>query len=105
MPKEQSKEPTKDDNLIQIELIYALPHKQELISFSLQADTKIEQAIEQSGILESYPEINLQKNKVGIFSKVCQLTDGLHDGDRIEIYRSLIIDPKQARKNRALKKQ
>ncbi|MDQ7049399.1 MAG: RnfH family protein [Enterobacterales bacterium] len=89
--------------LIQIELIYALAHKQKLINLNIAADASVEQAIEQSEILKDYPEIDLQINKVGIFSRVCQLSDGLHDGDRIEIYRPLIIDPKEARKKRALK--
>jgi len=91
--------------LIQIELIYALPQNQTLINLSIQSDATVEQAIEQSGILKDYPEIDLQTNKVGIFSKVCQLSDGLHPGDRIEIYRALIIDPKEARKKRALNKK
>jgi putative ubiquitin-RnfH superfamily antitoxin RatB of RatAB toxin-antitoxin module len=51
--------------------------------------------------LERCPEIDLQANKVGIFGKVARLDAGLHDGDRIEIYRPLIADPKQARKKRA----
>jgi len=90
---------------IQIEIIYALAHQQRLIRLNVAPNTSVEQAIEQSGILKDYPEINLQSNKVGIFSRVCQLSDGLHQGDRIEIYRPLIIDPKEARKKRAIKKK
>lgn len=86
-----------------IELIYALPNEQNIICIKVQDDCNVEQAINQSGILQRYPEIDLNKVKVGIFSKVCKLTDDLYEGDRIEIYRPLIIDPKDARKNRALK--
>ncbi len=89
---------------IQIELIYALPNQQQLIQLEVVPDCSVKQAILQSGILEQYPEIDLENNKVGIFSQVCQLSDTLRDGDRIEIYRPLIIDPKEARKRRAEKK-
>ncbi|MGX5202747.1 RnfH family protein [Aliikangiella sp. IMCC44632] len=82
---------------IPIELIYALPNEQDLLTIEVPADSTVEQAIGLSGILQRYPEIDLQKNKVGIFSKVCKLTDPLQAGDRIEIYRPLIADPKEAR--------
>ncbi|MGX5174847.1 RnfH family protein [Aliikangiella sp. IMCC44653] len=82
---------------IPIELIYALPNEQDLLTIEVPADSTVEQAIGLSGILQRYPEIDLQKNKVGIFSKACKLTDPLQAGDRIEIYRPLIADPKEAR--------
>ncbi len=88
-----------------IELIYPLPDEQKIITIEVSPQTTIEQAIEQSDILQQYPTIDLAINKVGIFSKVCQLTDTLRDGDRIEIYRALIADPKEARKARALKQK
>jgi putative ubiquitin-RnfH superfamily antitoxin RatB of RatAB toxin-antitoxin module len=88
-----------------IELIYALPHEQDILTIEVAKETNVEQAIRQSDILQRYPEIDLAINKIGIFSKVCKLTDLLHDGDRIEIYRPLIIDPKEARKARALKQK
>ena len=56
---------------------------------------------ELSGILKEFPEINLQQQRVGIFSEFVELDAMLHDGDRIEIYRPLFIDPKQRRKLRA----
>jgi len=90
---------------ITIELIYPLPHEQKLFEIHLEPKTIVSDAINLSGILELYPEIDLADNKVGIFGKACKLTDSLHDGDRIEIYRSLIADPKEARKKRALKKK
>ncbi len=88
---------------ITIEVIYALPNKQEIISVTVDILCTVEQAISQSKILETYPELDLDSMPVGIFSQRCKLTDSLHDFDRIEIYRPLIIDPKQARKNRANK--
>lgn len=89
---------------IKIEIIYALPEEQELLDLQVENETCIEEAIKQSGILQKYPEIDLTVNKVGIFSQITNLDMPLRDGDRIEIYRPLIIDPKEARKNRALKK-
>jgi hypothetical protein len=54
----------------------------------------IQDAIARSGILKQFPEIDLEKNKVGIFSKLSKLDAALNDGDRIEIYRPIICDPK-----------
>lgn len=88
---------------ITVEVCYALPEKQTLLSLEVEASATIEQVIRQSGIIELYPEIDLTHNKVGIFSKLAKLTDILHDGDRIEIYRPLIADPKEVRKQRAEK--
>lgn len=87
--------------MLQIEVIYALPEEQRLYQLEVDSSTTVEQAIELSGILKDYPMIDLQNSKVGIFSKVCKLSDPLHDLDRIEIYRPLLADPKEARKKRA----
>ena len=89
--------------LINVEVCYALPEKQTLLQLSVAADTTIQVVIERSGILEKHPEIVLKKDKVGVFSKLAKLSDTLHDGDRVEIYRPLLIDPKEVRKQRALK--
>lgn len=90
------------DNIV-IELTYALPEKQTLLSFSVSPDTEILKAIEQSGILQLHPEIDLNVNKVGIWYKTVKLDTPLKEGDRIEIYRPLIADPKEVRKRRAQK--
>lgn len=90
-------------NKIRVEVCYALPDKQTLLSLDVEATDDIESIIQQSGIMELYPEIDLSQNKVGVFSKLAKLTDTLHDGDRIEIYRPLIADPKEVRKQRAQK--
>jgi len=89
--------------MLNVEVCYALPDKQTLLSLNVEASATIEDIIHQSGILELHPEIDLSSNKVGVFSKLSKLSDTLHEGDRIEIYRPLLIDPKEVRKQRALK--
>lgn len=88
--------------LITIEIAYAKPLEQVLLSLQVSPETNVKQAIMQSNILERFPEIDLDKeNKVGIFGKVVTLNQALRNGDRIEIYRPLIADPKEVRKQRA----
>ncbi|MFT5427039.1 MAG: putative ubiquitin-RnfH superfamily antitoxin RatB of RatAB toxin-antitoxin module [Gammaproteobacteria bacterium] len=89
--------------LIAIEVAYATPLQSWLIPLNVEAGTTIAQAITSSGILEQCPEIDLQINKVGIFSIIAELDTLLRAGDRIEIYRPLILDPKEARRLRAQK--
>jgi hypothetical protein len=86
---------------ITVEVVYALPDQQTLLTVNAEDGCEVKQVILQSGILEQYPEIDLDKNKVGIFSKVTKLTQAVRDKDRIEIYRELIADPKEVRKKRA----
>ena len=86
---------------ISVEVGYALPHKQELVLVTLAAGSTVEQAIERSGILEKYPEIDLLKNKLGVFAKLVKPESTLRNRDRVEIYRPLIADPKEVRKQRA----
>ncbi len=88
---------------ILVEVAYALPDKQTILSVKVNSSATILQIVNDSGILELYPEINIESARVGIFSKLAKLTDTLHAGDRIEIYRPLIADPKEVRKQRALK--
>lgn len=86
---------------IRIEVVYALPEKQYLCRLTLPAGSCVEQAIERSGLLAQCSEIDLSKNKVGIFSRPVRLDQPLHDGDRVEIYRPLIADPRELRRLRA----
>ena len=86
-----------------IEVIYALPEEQQLFTLDVEQGTTVEQAIKLSGILEKYPELDLDINKVGIFGKVTKKDEVLRDKDRIEIYRPLIADPKESRRKRAEK--
>jgi len=88
-------------DVILIEVAFALPHRQSLLSVSVPVDATVRQAIESSGILRMYPEIDLAQHKVGIWSRTVRLEDTLNSGDRIEIYRPLIADPKDMRKRRA----
>ncbi len=86
---------------IQVEITYALPHEQVLLTRKLASGATAEHAIRESGLLDKYPEIDLSKNKVGIFGKLAKLDTVLRDKDRVEIYRPLIADPKEVRKKRA----
>lgn len=88
---------------IRVEVVYALPEKQYLLTVRLEQGSTVEQAIAASGILELRTDIDLAKNKVGIFSRPVKLADTVNDGDRVEIYRPLIADPKELRRQRAEK--
>lgn len=90
---------------INIELIYPLPNEQQLLTFMVDSECNVEQAINLSEILQKYPQIDLNVNKVGIFSKAVKLDQVLREGDRIEIYRPLIADPKEIRKKKALQQK
>lgn len=86
---------------IDVEVCYALPDRQALVKLRLPAGATVRQAIEASGLLEKFPEIDLAKNKLGIFAKLSKPDAPLRDRDRVEIYRPLIADPKEVRKQRA----
>ena len=90
-----------NNNQITVEVAYALPDEQVILSLNVPADCLVEDAIKHSGILEKYPHINLATDKVGIFGKMCKLNAILHHKDRIEIYRKLIADPKESRRQQA----
>ena len=87
--------------MIDIEIVYASPQQQMLRQLSVPAGTTAGQAVELSGISESFPGINLAHNKLGIFGKLVKAETVLRDHDRVEIYRSLIADPKEVRRRRA----
>jgi hypothetical protein len=84
-----------------VEVAYALPDKQSLVSLEVEKGTTLKEAIEASGILDSFEQIDLNKDRVGIFSKFATLDTVLREKDRVEIYRPLIADPKTVRKKRA----
>lgn len=86
---------------ITVEVLYAYPDNYFLQKVELNSPLNIEEVILKSGILEKYPEIDLHKNRVGIFSRPAKLSDIVEDGDRIEIYRPLLADPKEIRRKRA----
>ena len=84
-----------------VEVAYAYDNKQSLISLKVKEGTTLKEAIEVSGILETYKQIDLSKDRVGIFSTFAALDTVLREKDRVEIYRPLIADAKKARKERA----
>jgi putative ubiquitin-RnfH superfamily antitoxin RatB of RatAB toxin-antitoxin module len=86
---------------IQVEVTYARPERQDVIPVKLPVGTTLLQAVEKSGLLAKYPEIDLAKGKFGIYSKLAKPDTVLRDRDRVEIYRPLIADPKEVRKQRA----
>lgn len=83
---------------MKIGVAYASSSRQAWLSVELPEGATVKDAIEHSGILEQFPEIDLEQQKVGIFSKVCKLDAALADGDRVEIYRPIICDPKAVRR-------
>ena len=87
--------------MISVEVVYAIPQKQEIFSLNVPEGSTVRQAIEACGVLEKYPEINLAKNKLGVFAKLTKADTLLRNRDRVEIYRPLIADPKEVRKQRA----
>ena len=91
----------KNPRQIIVEVAYAVPASQMIFTVEVDEDATVEEAIITSGILKEFPEIDLQVNKVGVFSKLTKLGNSLQHKDRIEIYRKLIADPKAVRKQRA----
>lgn len=87
--------------MLSFEVVYALPEKQEIVTVQLAEGATLRQVIEASGLLQKYPEIDLGKNKLGIFAKLAKPDALLRDRDRVEIYRPLIADPKAVRQQRA----
>jgi putative ubiquitin-RnfH superfamily antitoxin RatB of RatAB toxin-antitoxin module len=86
---------------INVEVAYALPEKQIIRAVNVDAGTTIGAAIVLSGIMMDFPELELEEAKVGIFGKAAVMTTVLSDGERVEIYRPLIADPKEVRRKRA----
>lgn len=91
-----------NENIV-VEVAYANDKCQKIILVELEKNSTIEKAIDRSGILFLFPEIDLIKQKVGIFSQQKKLSDNVTAGDRIEIYRPLLIDPKELRRIKAKK--
>lgn len=86
---------------ITVEVVYALPQVQTLLSLRVPLGTTAAEAIRLSGVLVKHPEIDLPKAKLGIFGKHVKADTPLRERDRVEIYRPLIADPKEVRRKRA----
>ncbi|MDR2451447.1 MAG: RnfH family protein [Candidatus Accumulibacter sp.] len=86
---------------ITVEVVYALKDRQELVTLTLPAGVVAREAVERSGLMDRFPEIDLGRNKLGVFARLVKPDTMLRDHDRVEIYRPLIADPKEVRKQRA----
>ena len=86
---------------IRVEIAYARPDEQAIIPIEVPEGTTLEQVILRSRIQERFPEVQLQTAKVGVFGKLSKLSAAVRAGDRVEIYRPLLADPKEVRKKRA----
>ncbi|NKB38427.1 MAG: RnfH family protein [Gammaproteobacteria bacterium] len=84
-----------------VEVVYALKDQAYVQAVLVEPGTTLEEAIKQSDVLQKYPEIDLSLNRIGIYAELRNLQDIVDDGDRIEIYRPLQADPKDARRLRA----
>lgn len=95
------------DAPLHIEVAYALPHQQKIIALSVPAQTTLYQAVVLSNITAYFPQINVETATLGVFGKLSSSpkTHFVQAGDRVEIYRPLLVDPKAARKARAAKVQ
>jgi putative ubiquitin-RnfH superfamily antitoxin RatB of RatAB toxin-antitoxin module len=90
-----------EPEMIHVEVVYALPQEQRVFNLVVSSEMTVEEIIQQSGILTLYPEIDLSRNKVGVFSRNVKLDATVENRDRIEIYRPLLADPKDIRRKRA----
>lgn len=91
------------NTVINVEVAYALPERQQIVALQVEEGCTLLEAVRRSQITQMFPEIDLAEAKMGIFGKVVPKPGEtvLSEGDRVEIYRPLIIDPKQVRKQRA----
>lgn len=91
---------------IKVEVAYATPEEQKIITLDVLIGSSMYEVVLQSGIADMFPQINVDTDKMGVFGKAVKKPKEheMREGDRVEIYRPLIIDPKQARLNRAAKK-
>jgi len=89
------------DNTIEVEVAYARPERQLILKVEVPHGTTAIEAARLSGIEEEFPEIELGKNRLGLFGKLCKNDKPLARGDRVEIYRPLLADPRAARRELA----
>jgi putative ubiquitin-RnfH superfamily antitoxin RatB of RatAB toxin-antitoxin module len=87
------------DALLAIEVVYAWPEAQHVVSITVPVGTTVREAIALSGLEIRYPEI--AGGRVGIFGRIVAAATTVNEGDRIELYRPLLADPKHARRRRA----
>lgn len=85
-------------------MVYALPAGEDAVTLKLPSGATAADAVRASGMLERHPEIDLGRQKIGIYGRVVAAQAPLSDGDRVEVYRPLILGPKEARRRRVLRK-
>lgn len=90
-----------DTDQIRVRIVYALADRQSVVDLSVPAGTSVADAVGRSGLLKRFPAIAQQPLNCAIFGRAVLLNDGVHDGDRIEILRPLLIDPKENRRQAA----
>ncbi len=93
---------TRSTATLSVEVVYALPGAEDAVTLRLAPGATVRDAVQRSGVLERHPEIDLDVQKLGIFGQAAAVDRTLADGDRVEIYRALLTDPKEARRRRAL---
>ncbi|MCC5859259.1 MAG: RnfH family protein [Ectothiorhodospiraceae bacterium] len=90
-----------DKARVAVQVAYATPERQVVLDVEVPAGSTAEEVIRLSGVLERFPEIDLGCQAVGIFGREISLADTINAGDRVEIYRPLIADPREVRRQRA----
>jgi|SRR5689334_17549326 putative ubiquitin-RnfH superfamily antitoxin RatB of RatAB toxin-antitoxin module len=91
-------------NRLHVEVAYALPLEQVLLQLEVEEGTTVAQAVELSGLLVRFPELRPDGGNLGIFGKPVSPDAPVQEGDRVELYRPLVADPKAARRERAKKR-
>jgi putative ubiquitin-RnfH superfamily antitoxin RatB of RatAB toxin-antitoxin module len=89
---------------LRIEVVYALPAGEDAVTLKLPSGATATDAVRASGMLARHPGIDLGRQKIGIYGRVVKAGTLLSDGDRVEVYRALVLGPKEARRRRAVKK-
>ena len=92
------------ETTLRVEVVYAAAHEQALVELSVPPGTTVRDALALSGLATRYPELDTAAGRIGIYGQVVAEETVLRDGDRVEIYRPLIADPKEARRRRAAAK-
>lgn len=87
---------------ISVEVVFATARRQELVALEMEQGCTLSDAIAESGLSDIFESFEVDPDRVGIFGQKASLDQVLSDGDRVEIYRPLIADPKEARRQRAL---
>jgi putative ubiquitin-RnfH superfamily antitoxin RatB of RatAB toxin-antitoxin module len=89
---------------LRVEVVYALPGAQDAVSLEIAPGSTLRDAVQASGLIARHPEIDLDRQKIGVYGKVKAADAPAAQGDRIEVYRALLVEPKEARRRRAARK-